>query len=513
MNRLAVLFLIVLILSFAVTAIPVKALTLEDGLLLHYDMDKGYGTTLDDLSSSNNDGIINGASWVNGKYGKALSFDGISQYARVPANPSLNPTRITLACWVKFVGSVPAGDVQLIQKAFTSHSAPYYQYSIVKWSAGPFLFSCTIGGTSYAVTGGSSLVDTFYFVVGTYDGTTMNLYINDVLVGSLEQVGSISGYDTPVDLGRYTNVEAYTRIDVLDELRIYNRGLSQAEVTELYQYSPYQVPSSFNTHTAIYALSTTQIVNNLTGYELSETAPSTTTGTNITVVESGSQDSSWGWRIYLRYQSGAVELTSGTPNAVTTRASDGTGLQTTTFSASASNLQFGYTAIELVLYSRFGTGTWTAQAVFLTDLLFYTRVLANTWTFQLWTERSISGGNTYATARWGNSSYVTGTSGLVYKAPDQFDWMTYHMRNGDPFNFVVAPYVFLIGNLFYAVVCFGFCGTLYVRYKNSGVVLVLLILLGGTGGIANLMLGDAVLGVVWLLATFGFAALFWRVFR
>lgn len=176
-------------------------------------------------------------------------------------------------------------------------------------------------------------------------------------------------------------------------------------------------------------------------------------------------------------------------------------------------LQFGHDALEVIVYSRFGTGAWIAKAVWISSPLFYKAVLANTWTFQAWTNRTESDGVTYASLAWGNSTYTTGLSGLVYSAGTQFDWMSYHLSSGDIFNFAMTPYTYLIGNAVYAVLGFGLLGTFYVRYKNAGVVLVLLVLFGGAGGFANLLFGDWVMGVVWLLATFGFAALFWKVFR
>lgn len=47
-----------------------------DGLVAYWDFDEGSGTIAKDKSGNGNDGTIHGATYVNGRYGKALSFNG-----------------------------------------------------------------------------------------------------------------------------------------------------------------------------------------------------------------------------------------------------------------------------------------------------------------------------------------------------------------------------------------------------------------------------------------------------
>ena len=46
--------------------------------------DEGKGGTAADSSENGNDGEIHGAKWVDGKFGKALEFDGASNWVEVP---------------------------------------------------------------------------------------------------------------------------------------------------------------------------------------------------------------------------------------------------------------------------------------------------------------------------------------------------------------------------------------------------------------------------------------------
>jgi len=71
-------------------------------LVLHFD--EGSGTVARDASGNGNDGTIYGATWVNGKYGKALSFDGVEDYVDCGNDVSLNFERtdpFSIEAWVK----------------------------------------------------------------------------------------------------------------------------------------------------------------------------------------------------------------------------------------------------------------------------------------------------------------------------------------------------------------------------------------------------------------------------
>lgn len=64
--------------------------------------DEGSGKTANDSSGKGNDGKIIGAKFVDGRFGKALYFDGNDNYVEVQNSDSLNPTeKISIVMWVK----------------------------------------------------------------------------------------------------------------------------------------------------------------------------------------------------------------------------------------------------------------------------------------------------------------------------------------------------------------------------------------------------------------------------
>jgi len=72
-----------------------------DGVVGSWHFDEGSGTTAYDTSGNDNDGTINGATWVDGKFGRALDFDGVDDYVEIPDDSSLDITEaITIEAWV-----------------------------------------------------------------------------------------------------------------------------------------------------------------------------------------------------------------------------------------------------------------------------------------------------------------------------------------------------------------------------------------------------------------------------
>jgi hypothetical protein len=71
-------------------------------LVAAYAFDAGFGTTAVDSSGEGNAGAIRGATWTEGRYGDALSFDGSGDVVRVPPSSSLNLTHaMTLSGWIR----------------------------------------------------------------------------------------------------------------------------------------------------------------------------------------------------------------------------------------------------------------------------------------------------------------------------------------------------------------------------------------------------------------------------
>jgi hypothetical protein len=89
--------------------------------------DEGGGDTANDFSGNNNHGKLNGDTrWVNGKFGKALQFDGDMDYVEVAHDETLDITEeLSIAVWAKFE-QIPARENVLLDKGPKNGNAQYY---------------------------------------------------------------------------------------------------------------------------------------------------------------------------------------------------------------------------------------------------------------------------------------------------------------------------------------------------------------------------------------------------
>jgi RHS repeat-associated protein len=197
-----------------------------DGLVAAYGFEEGAGTAVVDSSGHANDGTITGAAWADGKFGKALQFDGIDDKVTIPDSNSLDlTTGMSLSAWVKLDSPDSTWREVLYKKRGTGRS---YDLAADTTSAKPSMALGT--GTSDPVIYGTSQLPTaeWAHVAGTWDGTTAKYYVNGTLVRTQAMAGPIATGTDMLYLGTRAN-DRYLD-GTIDEVRIYNRALSQSEV-------------------------------------------------------------------------------------------------------------------------------------------------------------------------------------------------------------------------------------------------------------------------------------------
>ena len=210
-----------------------------------------------DWSSWGNNGACSGVncpSFTSGKFGNALDFDGSNDYVTVPNSAILNPSNITLEVWFNANSGGLAGQKSLIQKPYTSRAAPYYQYmlSLADTGGSPKSadFYLTVDGVMryVEIKNLSYNYGQWHYLAGTYDGSTMKMYLDGNIVGTTPIVGTISSYDTILEFGAYPNV-APSSSNVfngkLDEARIHSRALSPEEIKASYNAGIYRLYMNF----------------------------------------------------------------------------------------------------------------------------------------------------------------------------------------------------------------------------------------------------------------------------
>jgi hypothetical protein len=198
------------------------------GLVAAYGFNEGSGSTVADASGNLLNGTITGATWTSaGRFGSALSFDGVNDLVTVNDSNLLDlTTGMTLEAWVKPTSL--SGWTTVILKE-TSGELVYSLYGASDTARPPSSYVRIAGTTTGAV--GSALlpVNGWSHLAATYDGATLRLYVNGLQVGSLAVPGSIT-----VSTGalRFAGNSVWGEYfaGLIDEIRIYNRALSQAEI-------------------------------------------------------------------------------------------------------------------------------------------------------------------------------------------------------------------------------------------------------------------------------------------
>ena len=184
------------------------------------------GSVVEDLTGDGNDGTIIGTFSLNPSP-EALILDGSTNYVTVTDGPL--PVRdITLETWVQVASPVGwAGIISYIQ----DNGADEYGWILGQYS-GAFLFGLSTGSLTYLSASGSFDTDMWYHVVGTYDGTEMNIYVNGEPAGSSSaQSGDISYLSSWFRMGSYKDDnEEYLWDGMIAEVAIYNTALDPCEV-------------------------------------------------------------------------------------------------------------------------------------------------------------------------------------------------------------------------------------------------------------------------------------------
>ncbi|RCG20211.1 hypothetical protein DQ384_37550 [Sphaerisporangium album] len=190
-------------------------------------MDQGSGSTVTDASVEHNNGTTRDATWVDGKYGKALSFNGSSSWVTIPHAASLRLTnRMTLSAWVK--PSTISGWRTAMMKEHAGGSA-YGLYA----SNGtvPTAWMLKSDATNhYQVNGTAGLATgAWTHLAVTYDGSMARLYVNATKVSELAIGGGLMDDGGALHIGGNTKWGEYFS-GVIDEVRVYNLAQSVAQI-------------------------------------------------------------------------------------------------------------------------------------------------------------------------------------------------------------------------------------------------------------------------------------------
>ncbi|MHC4125068.1 MAG: LamG domain-containing protein, partial [Planctomycetota bacterium] len=214
------------------------------GLINLWMFDEGEGTTAYDSVGNNNGTLVGDPCWVSGKIGPhALEFDGAGDYVDLGDLDSIVGSQpFTITGWV-YPETVGGSNKGVLTKASGTNSNQTQILMRIN-SAGKLqgLFSDGVIIGNDIISDEIIPSDSWSLLVFSWDGTTgpdgMKLYINETLDNTGQSTcSSIFNIDYPAFIGAYSNQgSALNYFDgAIDDVRIYNRALSDTEVEQLYQ--------------------------------------------------------------------------------------------------------------------------------------------------------------------------------------------------------------------------------------------------------------------------------------
>jgi len=221
--------------------------TLKNGLLGYWTLDAGA----QDVSGNARHGTPEGPpSLVQGKLRTCYRLNGTSQAIDLTNNMALAPTTgITVACWVKIEGAAARQWQDPISRFYYGWNAPVGESGLCyvlqfDRTAKTWSWSLGTGTSSTGVTVTNDTEGSWVFLVGTWNGTTIRLYLNGAEVGTpaafagpLNQESSLrtligsrmgDGYLPATRRFDYMN-------GLVDDVGIWNRALITGEIADLYQ--------------------------------------------------------------------------------------------------------------------------------------------------------------------------------------------------------------------------------------------------------------------------------------
>jgi len=261
--KLSIIFTALFIIFFAHQSLAAETLfNLDFNTISLWRFDDSSGSLVTDETGVNNGAAI-GTTIVDGKFGKARYFNGVSDYLRVPDNPSLDnlsqitietwvyPQGFDLSCWALSEGLVIKGDASdfYASNAYGIEMVRNYDTSCVN----AYSFRNIRFGIYFGTAGVSSLEhdpNQWYYVVGTFDGSKARIYINGVEESSGIFPARIIANSRDLYINHHTwnnGIDSSQRMQgLIDEIRISKIARSAEEIAYYYNLAINQPPTLSN---------------------------------------------------------------------------------------------------------------------------------------------------------------------------------------------------------------------------------------------------------------------------
>jgi hypothetical protein len=188
--------------------------------------DEGNGDVAEDSSGNGNNGKINFAKYVNGKYGKALDFNGTNANVEIQHKDVLSVEEFTLMAWInvpKFTGAWQTIATQ-------NTDGPIRNYGLfINDGSGLIHYSFTSGKAWQSFNAKSNVVNgEWRHIAATYDRKIFICYVDGIVDGQTVNNLKPDNAQTVITIGSW--VGGGWLKGMIDEVALYNKALSEKEI-------------------------------------------------------------------------------------------------------------------------------------------------------------------------------------------------------------------------------------------------------------------------------------------
>ncbi len=210
----------------------------KNGLVLYLPMDSIVGGKVLDVSGNGNHGTVYGAVSVAGKRGRGLSFDGVDDYVSCPYSASLGINgNLSLGCFIKLAPGMKA-TVQhftgVIGRNYTNYALELGKNSSSTLAAERLMLWKANGSGAFETQSyyRSFQEEIWYHIFVTFNSATLlaTYYINGFPTYNRTCLSSATYVtNNPFYIGA-RSPSAYSFYGLIDEVMVYNRALTPAEI-------------------------------------------------------------------------------------------------------------------------------------------------------------------------------------------------------------------------------------------------------------------------------------------
>jgi MSHA biogenesis protein MshQ len=186
------------------------------------------------LNGTPNGGVVVGGT---GAVCSSYNFNGSNAYVAIPNTALLNPSNVTVMAWVRHNTAAFKAWEAILSKGDSAYR--------MHLNGGCSINSPTVSSAlSFGVNGGCATADAdsgivpaagaWYHVAGTYDGSTIKIYVNGTLAISGAYASTLGTNTYPLWIGDNSQQTARYWSGDIDEVKIWDTALSAAQIASAY---------------------------------------------------------------------------------------------------------------------------------------------------------------------------------------------------------------------------------------------------------------------------------------